>query len=562
MRSLPQFMNSDSLLKLWKSKKDRMQGHQSAKEIADKVMPILSKELCKMHNRHVSARYWEIIIGPWVREFSVLYVDRKKVYDNVKTSNDCLFPAKDWNIYYDYGVFHSVQASHEFNSQIFSQLEYYNNLKTKIDNSVGHKEYKDIRIKFKTKRGKRLTARGKRWLIKMITTVSSIIYGSRLVVISSLSLKKEQLLALFIRSKGRIVPYLQSSISMEHDKVRHFSYDVQKDVFFQNRRNLCDNMLIEQRVEDLFIYLLIHNIPLIYIEYFLDFNEKLLPYSPYSIYVDGQHINNDILKIVVASWTENGTKLLIGQHAGADGLTDFSEIFEHELSIADIYYSWGWSVPNKNVKPLPSLRLSLFKEMYYLGSNKNILYVCRSTASTQRGTFSDTLYDIKLIKDGRRSIVKYLPQHLKNKLLIRARPGDLFDDGANNIGEFCFDNIKVASSNSSIVDLIANSSVVIFESFSTGFFECIAAGHPAVLFMYQRHHVSDNKLCVEFVSLLEEMGIVFYEAEPLVDFLEEDIEKVWSSIMNSKQWRETVHGFSLTSCDYVKELSYMLLPKK
>ena len=258
MRSLPQFMNSDSLLKLWKSKKDRMQGHQSAKEIADKVMPILSKELCKMHNRHVSARYWEIIIGPWVREFSVLYVDRKKVYDNVKTSNDCLFPAKDWNIYYDYGVFHSVQASHEFNSQIFSQLEYYNNLKTKIDNSVGHKEYKDIRIKFKTKRGKRLTARGKRWLIKMITTVSSIIYGSRLVVISSLSLKKEQLLALFIRSKGRIVPYLQSSISMEHDKVRHFSYDVQKDVFFQNRRNLCDNMLIEQRVEDLFIYLLLN----------------------------------------------------------------------------------------------------------------------------------------------------------------------------------------------------------------------------------------------------------------------------------------------------------------
>ena len=51
---------------------------------------------------------------------------------------------------------------------------------------------------------------------------------------------------------------------------------------------------------------------------------------------------HDSFKIYAASKIEQGSKLVIGQHGGHYGIGKWSFSEDHQIAIADRYYSWGW----------------------------------------------------------------------------------------------------------------------------------------------------------------------------------------------------------------------------
>ena len=73
---------SDASARLWVQQEYREKGYKHAKKLAERIIPLLSTELGRLHNTHETKKFWEPIIGPWVREFSVIYVDRTRVYNN------------------------------------------------------------------------------------------------------------------------------------------------------------------------------------------------------------------------------------------------------------------------------------------------------------------------------------------------------------------------------------------------------------------------------------------------------------------------------------------------
>ena len=58
--------------------------------------------------------------------------------------------------------------------------------------------------------------------------------------------------------------------------------------------------------------------------------------------------------------TEEGAKLIIGQHGGNFGMTPMAIHESHQIKISDKWLSWGWDDPkNKKIIPIGNFKTSL-----------------------------------------------------------------------------------------------------------------------------------------------------------------------------------------------------------
>ena len=212
-------LNSSISLKIWSSKNEREKGYLHSKNLANKAISLLSNELGKIHSVDSTRAYWEPIIGPWVREFSVLYLDRSKVNKLLKKSDKkiiSLLPPNEWKVGYDLKSFNNNQSTERFNLQFYSQLNYYIEQKEKISNfrSIESQDYSRFDLIEENSLMRSLNSKKiASWPIYIIKTIikknfqyfiylMSIIYGNKLIIFSSQSSNYSLILRLFIRSMG------------------------------------------------------------------------------------------------------------------------------------------------------------------------------------------------------------------------------------------------------------------------------------------------------------------------------------------------------------------------
>ena len=85
-------------------------------------------------------------------------------------------------------------------------------------------------------------------------------------------------------------------------------------------------------------------------------NRLRWPRQPKAIFTSASHFYDDVFKVWCAARTEEGVPLAVGQHGGHVG-TAWSFNHDHQLEIADLFLSWGWSEPNEpKVVPLGMLK--------------------------------------------------------------------------------------------------------------------------------------------------------------------------------------------------------------
>ncbi len=83
------------------------------------------------------------------------------------------------------------------------------------------------------------------------------------------------------------------------------------------------------------------------------------PDRPRLIFTANAHVGNDGFCIWAAEQRLRGVPLCIGQHGGHLGVDRWEHVEDHELSIADCYFSWGWRKQSHDIiQPMPSTRLS------------------------------------------------------------------------------------------------------------------------------------------------------------------------------------------------------------
>ena len=102
------------------------------------------------------------------------------------------------------------------------------------------------------------------------------------------------------------------------------------------------------RHADLIISLAQRYMPRTYIEGFSLLGHTSKPWrgsrSPKVIFTANRHLYDDSFNYWAAHAVENGARLVLAQHGGQFGISQFPSFSErHELSVSDRYLTWGWT---------------------------------------------------------------------------------------------------------------------------------------------------------------------------------------------------------------------------
>jgi putative transferase (TIGR04331 family) len=269
--------------------------------------------LNQSHQCSKSTRYWEILTGIWLRLFLDLLISRLFIVAKLRE----MYPdiqlvyadgSKNRRAPFNTADFHTLTKSTEWNSLVYADLW-----------STASAEH--IAASQSTIRNARVHPKPQS--SKLSGYVLSATYLPRF---------QELLLQLQLGSKYRRLRVINPPATPVNDDAR------QQLVF--NESHSSD-------VEKILIKLVRGYLPTSFLEGFATLRMSIylmgFPNSPKTIFTSNRHIYDDVFNAWVADSTENGSRLVLGQHGGNYGISKFPSFAErHEQSVSDTYLTWGW----------------------------------------------------------------------------------------------------------------------------------------------------------------------------------------------------------------------------
>lgn len=553
----------------WVTKKDRDIGSEKIDHLYRSSLPIISKILGNLHSVSKDTRFWEVALGNWIMSFAVIYEDRLKCYKLNKDKKNFIDslnqefgykPPSNLQKFYA-----STVSSKSFNNQMLLCIHNFFNKGDKNKdfnfnkNEIGIdfkyfplfkvivlRLFKDVKYAFHI-------------FEIIIINIISIFFRNNMILVCCSSFFDNNYFKVLFKSLLKInrfpLFFFQREISINKTNI-----ELRESLAYSKKFSGTENQL--------FLRLVLLNLPTCYIENFKYnyFLLSLLFFKPKLILSDTHHIHNIYLKLLMAKSKISDRSILIHQHAANNGLLSWDLMTNYDRDISNLYYSWGWN--SMDVKVMPSIRLSKFKRFYYkkkLSRRTNqVYYVCRALSSLQMGGGfgGDTVTDSNLIIEGRKKINKNIDLLNDANFVVRPRPGDIHGFLSNSVEQFRSNKIKIAMKEESQVFNYFKSSVVIFESLSTGLFECLVVKKPVILFINESYLIQNNKHIKNFMKKMTQLGLVSLDVHSLFFILNQDIGKWWNGIVNREAYDDLIQSFAKTSDSYLDDWITELLTYK
>ena len=295
------------------SSENKLRCFQLSESAHASLVGLVADALNQAHQCSKSVRYWEILTGSWLRLFLDILISRilivaklREMYPDIQLV--CTDVANRSRAPFNTANFHTLTKSTEWNSLVYADL-----WKTASAEHIAP----PVRIATTAQ------VHQKQQLSKLSGYVLSATYLPRM---------QELLLQLRLGSKYKRLRVLNPPAIPADDEAR------QKLVF--NESQTSD-------VEKLLIRLVREYLPTSFLEGFstlrMSIRRMEFPTSPKTIFTSNRHIYDDVFNAWVADATENGSRLVLGQHGGHYGISRFPSFAErHELSVSDTYLTWGW----------------------------------------------------------------------------------------------------------------------------------------------------------------------------------------------------------------------------
>jgi len=295
------------------SSENKLRCFQLSESAHASLVELVADALNQAHQCSKSVRYWEILTGSWLRLFLDILISRifivaklREMYPDIQLV--CTDVANRSRAPFNTANFHTLTKSTEWNSLVYADL-----WKTASAEHIAP----PVRIATTAQ------VHQKQQLSKLSGYVLSATYLPRM---------QELLLQLRLGSKYKQLRVLNPPAIPADDEAR------QKLVF---------NEFQTSDVEKLLIRLVREYLPTSFLEGFstlrMSIRQMGFPTSPKTIFTSNRHIYDDVFNAWVADATENGSRLVLGQHGGHYGISKFPSFAErHELSVSDTYLTWGW----------------------------------------------------------------------------------------------------------------------------------------------------------------------------------------------------------------------------
>jgi putative transferase (TIGR04331 family) len=464
---------------------------EETENIFQELLKQVAVNLNKVHSVNFSARFWDIFLGAWLREFVELVV--LQIFEYRKGQK-------------------SPTSKHEIPP--INSLATYRNLSKKssfveaLRNDTWEKIEdldKEFRFQLRTSVSKtpisRKTSLGRTYL--------SATYLSRF---------QDAALRIWF---GR----LPSKLSIVEPPIALVNRSYRESIGVSNWDISEKSKVI--------LSLLPRYLPCTYLESFglLDATRK--PWRgkrfPRVIFTANRHLYDDVFNYWTARAVEHGSKLVLAQHGGYYGISEFPSGFErHEIDIADRYISWGWS-SSKNSVLGPALVL-VGQEPIKRSYHRSLIIVTDQLFTYPRSLFGDIneashyLWNIQTLIT---SIEKQIESILIRIPLTHDQSGHSQIDWFNTH----LPQISIDTGERKFRDLLKDAELVVIPHNGTTLIESIALGIPTIIF-WDRSIVWMRPEAEPVFQLMERAGIFHSTPESAAAFINQiwdDVDGWWNS---------------------------------
>lgn len=506
--------NITTLPYIWDSNEKMSLAVAKTDLIYNRVFTILYRRLNQIHSLDKNEDFWNTLLMPWLLPYVQVIYDRyshlreaKENYVGVYTitmSEDCyLTPSTPSEL-------SSSTQIDLFNQQIFSQiLSYTQMIPFERRGTLRKNKFRYINMKsnFKNK------------ILSFISSTMNRLLASEFILVSSPYFKTNKLISylrIMICSKFKFV---------FDDLLVDFSSDAVPDL--KLREDLACK--VENEFDSLVLFTLKYNFPILLLEGFKEFSEKVnkeITYDPSIIYSANSLHWNDTFRYFVAK-RKKDSRLYYAQHGGNYGIDEFNIPEKIERTLADNFITTGWSDGDIKLKKGFSIDLNL-KQMKFK-KKKEIYYIMTS--------FPKYLYRFDLSEVSSR-MIEYLDfslsflRSMNSSLPVTIRPYHI-DFGWNLCERIKKSGINFKVNNSEdYYQQLSKAKLIIFDHMHTGYLESLSQNIPTIIVLSMKF-CNHRKELSEKVKLLRKSKILFNnikDANEHLDNIAEDPEQWWNSV--------------------------------
>tara|TARA_A100001015_G_C15036462_1_gene736547 strand:+ start:846 stop:2615 length:1770 start_codon:yes stop_codon:yes gene_type:complete len=499
-----------------------------AKNIEKKLIKKIIVLLNPIMKINYDERMWSILIGPWLRRYSTLMINRigtlEKCLNDYNISDIILETSKK-----NYLIFENSKLSmNAFENDVWNQYLYYEILqffnKKKINIiKISHQEKKS-KNKLKNRLSFKILIIN---IIKFISKFTNLLtYKNKIALINIYFKKWDQIKLHF---KLSIFPYLR------------FENNINKKILVDNNlRHSLKKELEKEDFENLFekisFSLFFKIFPICYLEGFHYYKNltftKTLPLNPKLIISFVNLDTDEMIKFWTISKLEQGSNLLIYQHGNNYGTHRYVNPSIDE-DVADKFITWGWGGENKKY-----LNSKIINRYFHYQSHRKTfnkfknIYLIENTMNPSYETF-DSYFEYDKYFNEQLEFVQCLKKDIKNNLIIKLHSGlEIYSKYQEELRWKNFDSsLNFIKPTTNFRKIIKKSKIIIFSYDSSGFLECLANNIPTMCFWQNKFDHLRDDVKADYKLLLDS-EIIFLSPIDIakkINIIYNDIDTWWYS---------------------------------
>jgi len=444
----------------------------------DHLIMILSFSLNKVHGVDHGFRYWNIVLRSWVR-FVV-----ENYYHNLLMNND--------HEYLQVGKFSFDVPSgyNDFANQIVTV-----DWRDRFAMLISYLDNNSIKNCFVLKKNTKLPCVNrsyKYFILLFLSSLSRIIPSGKLLSTNFIS--PSLFLNAFIKLRMIPIPIVY------RDEIVTTSINLD----MRNELYKIGQIKSEGIIGDRLWKLVCAIIPLSYLEdYWLLVKSSARQYGKAVRIVLSNDLHGyDGYKVWVAKSVESGTKLVGVQHGGGYGISFYSDIEHHEISVSDLYLTW-FSSKEKNTIQVPA-----YKYIYKKNNpdNLSVVIVNVSYPGFYKYTSGPIMEQVAQNIDDQLMFLSLLNNETIRHVSIRQYPYDYEFPVKEKYKLLGFD--ALVDNSPDYNSLISNASLVILSYRGTAWLETLMNNIPTVVFVNPDHWDVRQEVA-PYLDQLKKVGILY-----------------------------------------------------
>lgn len=490
-------------------------------QLYERVLPLLGSALNSIHGQNHDSRYWRILIGPWLQSYLLVVYDR---YVHIKHALD-LYP-QCTTIGLSENSFVVPADTLDYSCNLLEDT-YNLQLFTRILKALG----RDFPCKETEVARNPLYAKllGDSWKRKVLGSVMGVYAKVSAKLFKSVLLRNSYFpktveFELLGRNLGRLLLGWSKLVPCPR-----FDNDIER----RSKLRIIDIGTNEfERCVSEMLYL---DMPQCYIEGYDAVGKvarKNYPNRTNAVFSANAWYYDEHFKLWAAQSAEDGAMLLGIQHGGIYGALGVMPSEDHETSIVDCYYTWGWNraACRAKVIPIPASKL-MGKEIIGADNGKaGVLWVATSVPRYADifQLFYPQYFSEYLV--WQKQFAKALPQDILSVIRFRPHYQSYSWGIVERLLEF-IPNIRIESWEVDFQSSLNDCRLYVCDHLSTTFTEALASNKPTILFW----NPAINKLRPEaqpHFDLLKKVGILFETPEAAasaVASVYKDVETWWNA---------------------------------